>query len=332
MRDKEFALMLRRKVTRRTAIAAAGMMAFADQTSAQNIFPRTITIVCPTAAGGGSDIIARTVAPYLSTSLKQPVVIDNKVGAGGIIAATAVAHAQPDGCTWLLGSSATHGANSSLYKSMSYDPIRDFAPIGLMGSFLFGVVAHPSVPANSMEELVAYAKSNPGKLSYAGVSSTSIVMTETMLRGVGVDIVKIPYKSAALAIPDLIAGRISMAVMDLATASQLIQDGKLRLLGLTSPKRSRLYPQTPTIAESVVPGFAVESWIGMFAPAQTSQIQVETVNAALISALEKPDVQSQLARLSFDIRTDTLKAFRDFVPREIDKFTKLVRAAGIEAT
>jgi len=230
-----------------------------------------------------------------------------------------------------VGSSATHGANPSLYKTLQYDPIRDFVPVVPIGSFLFGVVAHPSVPASSIKELVAYAKANPGKLSYAGVSSTSIVMTETLLRGADIDILKVPHRSAAIAMPDLVSGRISLAVLDLATGGAFVRDGRLKALAITSRERSTLFPDLPTIGESVVPGFAVESWIGLFAPAKSPEALVERMNAAVRAALARPEVSTKLAGLSFDIRTSGVQEFRDFVPKEIEKFTRLVRAAGIQA-
>jgi len=320
-------------ISRRQLMVAAGAAAVAvgSARAQQPAFTKPITLVVPTAAGGGSDTVARTLAPHLSAALGQPVVVEVKLGAGGSIAASAVARAPADGHTYLVGSSATHGANPSLYKSLPYDPIRDFVPVVPIGSFLFGLLVHPSVPANTIKELVAYAKANPGKLSYAGVSSTSIVMTETMLRGANIDVLKVPHRSAAIAMPDLVTGRISMAVLDLATGGPFAKDGRLRALAITSRERSPLFPDLPTIGESIVPGFAVESWIGLFAPAATPMPLVERVNAAVRAALAKPEVAARLASLSFDIRTSSASEFREFVPKEIDKFTKLVRAAGIDA-
>lgn len=320
--------------TRRQLVLAAGGAVAATlgaPAMAQTGFTRPITLVVPTAAGGGSDTVARTLAPHLSAALGQPVVIETKLGAGGSIAAAAVARAPADGHTLLVGSSATHGANSSLYKSLAYDPVKDFAPVAPIGSFLFGLVVHPAVPAANIRELVAYAKANPGKLTYAGVSSTSIVMTETLLRGAGIDVLKVPHRSAAIAMPDLIAGRISMAVLDLATGGPFVREGRLRALAITSRERSPLFPDLPTIGESVVPGFAIESWIGLFAPAQTPAPLVERVNAAVRAALALPDVNARLAALSFDTRSAGVQEFREFVPKEIEKFGRLVRAAGIEA-
>lgn len=319
---------------RQFLLSAAAGVAAATLHSAraqQPGFTKPITLIVPTAAGGGSDTVARTLAPHLSTALGQPVVVEVKLGAGGSIAASAVARAPADGHTYLVGSSATHGANPSLFKSLPYDPIRDFIPVVPIGSFLFGLLVHPAVPANTIKELVAYARANPGKLSYAGVSSTSIVMTETMLRGANIDILKVPHRSAAIAMPDLVTGRISMAVLDLATGTPFVKDGRLKALAITSRERSALFPDLPTIGESIVPDFAVESWIGLFAPAGSPMPLVERVNAAVRAALAKPEVASRLASLSFDIRTSSVADFRDFVPKEIEKFTKLVRAAGIDA-
>jgi len=317
--------------SRRRLIAGAAALAFAPLAShAQSAFSKQITWVIPSAAGGGSDAVARALAPLVSASLGQPIVIENKLGAGGSIAATAVARAPADGHTFLLGSSATHGSNPSLFKTLQYDPIKDFVPVAAMGSFLFGLVVNPEVPAQNVKELVAYAKANPGKLSYAGVSSTSIVMTETFLRGANIDVLKVPHKSAALALPDLIAGRISMAVLDLATAGPMIQDKKLRLLAITSAERSSAAQDVPTIAEAAVPGFEVESWIGLFAPARTPAAPVDQMNAAVRSALSRPEIRARFNTMGFDIRQGTVDSFRAFVPREIDKFTRLVKAAGIQ--
>jgi tripartite-type tricarboxylate transporter receptor subunit TctC len=311
-------------------IAAAALGAPSARAEGEG-FTRPITLVVPTAAGGGSDTVARALGPHLTAALGQPVVVENRVGAGGSIAAAAVARAPADGHTLLVGSSATHGANPSLYKSLAYDPIRDFAPVVPIGSFLFGLVGHPSVPASNIQEMVAYAKAHPGKLTYAGVSSTSIVMSETLMRGAGIDVLKVPHRSATLAMPDLVAGRISLAILDLATGGPFVRDGRLKALAITSRERSPLYPNLPTISETVVPGFAVESWIGLFAPARSPEALVERMNAAVRAALGKPDVKAMLASLAFDMRSSSVQEFRAFVPREIDKFTRLVHAAGIEA-
>lgn len=322
-----------RAVARSNILIATGValaLGVGSAAHAQQPFTRSITLIVPTAAGGGSDTIARALAPHISQAVGQPVVVENRLGAGGSIAAVAVARAQANGHVLLVGSSATHGANPSLFKALNYDPIRDFEPVVPIGSFLFGVVAHPGVPGKNLQELVAYAKANPGKLTYAGVSSTSIVMTETMLRGAGVDILKVPHKSASLALPDLVAGRISMAVLDLATGAPLVRDGKLRLLGITSRERSPLFAETPTIAESVVPGFEVESWIGLFAPAGSPPATIDRMNAVVRAALALPEIAARFGALAFDIRSGSVADFRAFVPREIEKYGKLVRAAGIE--
>ncbi|MDB5874511.1 MAG: tripartite tricarboxylate transporter substrate binding protein [Ramlibacter sp.] len=319
---------LRRSILRALVGFAFALPLFA---LAQGYPSRPIAMVIPSAAGGGSDAVARVLGTHLTAVFGQPITMENKLGAGGAIAAAAVSHTAPDGYTLLMGSNATHGANPSLFKNLPYDPVRDFTPVALVGSFLFAVVVHPDVPARTMKELVAYAKANPGKLSYAGVSSTSIVMTETLLRGTGIDILQVPYKSAALALPDIMSGRVSMAVMDLATAGQFVQQGKMRALAITSRERSAVFPEIPTIAETVLPGFEIESWIGLFAPAGTPQPIVDRLNAEVRVILAKPEVKTRLGALAFDVRSASVKEFQELVPREIDKFRKLVKAAGIEA-
>ena len=290
-----------------------------------------ITIVVPFAAGSGSDTAARVIGQRISQSLGQPVVVENKVGATGVIASTFVARAKPDGYTLLLGTNSTHGANSALYKALAYDPIKDFAPIAPIGDFAYFLVIDPKLPVKSVQELVAYGKGNPGKLSYAGGSSTSIVMAETFARGTGLDILKVAYRSNPTALTDVMAGRVSIMFVDVSTAVGMVNDGTLRALATTAIARSQLRADLPTIDETAVKGFDLVSWTGLFAPAGTPHPILNQLNAAVTAITAQAEVKAQFANLGVEARPAPVNTFTALVAAEVAKWTELVKKAGIEA-
>jgi tripartite-type tricarboxylate transporter receptor subunit TctC len=291
---------------------------------------RAITIVVPFAAGSGSDTAARVIGQRLSVKFGQPVVVENKIGATGAIASGFVARAKPDGYTLLLGTNSTHGSNSALYKSLTYDPIKDFEPIAHTGDFGYFLVIDPKLPIKSVADLVAYGKSNPGKLSYAGGSSTSIVMAETFAQGTGLDILRVPYRSNPTAITDVMSGRVSMMFVDISTAVAMVKEGNLRAIAVTSAARSTLHPDLPTIDETAIKGFDLASWTGLFAPAGTPPSVLEKLNGEVGAIIGAADVKAQFGGLGIEPKPKTLNAFKPFVTDEVAKWIDLVRQAKIE--
>jgi tripartite-type tricarboxylate transporter receptor subunit TctC len=305
-------------------------LSVATAAAAQDYPARFITVVVPFAAGSGSDTAARVVGQYLGPRLGQSIVVENRVGATGVIASTYVARARPDGYTLLLGTNSTHGSNSALYKTLSYDPVKDFAGIADTGVFNYFLVVNPGLPATSVAELVAYGKANPGKLSYAAGSSTSIVMAESFARDTGIGVLKVPYRSNPPALTDVIAGRVSMMFVDVSSAVSFVKAGRLRALAVTTEARSPLYPDLPTISETAVKGFNLASWTGLFAPAGTPAPVVEKLNREVNAVLAMPEVKERLASLGIEPDPMTAAGFTAYARQEVAKWSQLVKQAGIE--
>lgn len=312
------------------ALMLTAAIAFAAGAHAQDYPSRNITLVVPFAAGSGSDTAARVIGQHLSEKLKQGVVIENRVGVTGALAAAHVAKAAPDGYTLLLGTNSTHGSNSALYKNQTYDPVKDFAPVSHTGDFGYFLVVDPVLPVKSVGDLVAYGKANPGKLSYGAGSSTSIVMAETFSRGVGVELLKVPYRSNPPALTDVMGGRVSLMFVDISSSISLVADGKLRALAVTSRERSALKPDMPTIDETALKGFDLASWTGLFAPAGTPAPIVERLNAEVNAILSRPDIKEQFAKIGIEPKPKSVADFKPFVAAEVAKWVELVKLAGIQ--
>ncbi len=249
------------------ALISAGLVSAAP---AQTAYPnRTITLVLPFAAGSGTDTTTRIISQHLSAALGVGIVIDNKPGANGMIAATYVARAAPDGYTLFVTTNTTHSANPFLLKTLTYDPVKDFTPIARTGDLPFMLVINPELPVKSVAELVAYGKANPGKLTYASGSSSSIVSGATFAHNAGIDMLHVPYKSSPPALNDVIGGRISMIFIDVLTGLPHVKGNALRALAVTTKERSPLLPELPSMQEAGVPDFDISSWQGYFAPANT---------------------------------------------------------------
>jgi tripartite-type tricarboxylate transporter receptor subunit TctC len=318
-------------VLRRIAAALLALASFFPSIVRAETYPsKFVTIIVPFAAGSGSDTAARIIGQYLGQRLGQSFVVENRVGATGAIASTAVARAQPDGYTLLLGTNSTHGSNSALYKKITYDPIKDFTPIAHTGVFSYFLVVNPSLPIKSVEDLINNGKANPGKLTYAGGSSTSIVMAETFAQGTGVKLLKIPYRSNPPALTDVMAGRVSMMFADMSSAISFVKAGSLRAIAVTTAQRSQLAPELPTIDETAVKGFDLASWTGLFAPAGTPKPIVDKLNAEVNAVMALPEVKERLASLGIEPSPLSAEAFADFTKQEVEKWTRLVKAAGIE--
>lgn len=298
---------------------------------AQEFPTKPITIVVPFGAGSGTDTISRLIGQQLGVALGQSVVIENKAGASGSIAASYVARQPADGHTLLMATNSTHSANPSLIRNLPYDPVKDFAPVARAGSYIFVLAVNKDVPAKSLQELIAYAKANPGKLSYASGNTTGIVAGETFKRWAGIDLLHVPYKSTPQAVTDVLSGRVSMIVIDLTTGLTHIQAGGLRALAVTTKQRSALLPDLPTLHESGVSNYDITSWAGLFAPAATPKPVVARLNAEMQKVIAHPEVKAKLAAAGFEAFSGPPESLGQFVLEQIALWSKLIKDSGIEA-
>jgi tripartite-type tricarboxylate transporter receptor subunit TctC len=314
-------------------IASLIAATFATPTRAQDYPVRPVTLIVPYAAGGGNDVMARIVADKMGAALGQPIVVENRGGAGGSIATRAVAHAAPDGYTLGLGGTGTLAIDPSLYPNVGYDPRKDFAPIGLIATSALVVLVNPSVPAKTIPELIALAKQEPGKLTYAsaGVGSGIHLGAELFATMAGVKLTHIPYKGSAPALTDLIGGHVSIYFSSLPPAIGLVQDGKVRALAVTGPERSKIFPDLPTVAEAALPGYAAVLHYGIVAPARTPKPVVDKLAAALRVAIASPDVASKIAADGAEVMGMTPEQYAADIDREEAKWSEVVRRSGAKA-
>jgi tripartite-type tricarboxylate transporter receptor subunit TctC len=318
------------KRTWRLAALPAMLALMSDPALAQSYPTRNITLVLPFAAGSGTDTTTRIISQHLSAALGVGIVIDNKPGANGMIAATYVARAAPDGYTLFVTTNTTHSANPYLLKTLTYDPVKDFTPVARTGDLPFMLVVHPDVPAKSVGELVAYAKANPGKLTYASGSSSAIVSGATFAHNAGIDLLHVPYKSSPPALNDVIGGRITMMFTDVLTGLPHVNGGALRALAVTTKDRSPLMPNLPSMQEAGVPDFDITSWQGYFGPAGLPKEVVTRLNAEIRKIVEDPEIKAKLATLGMDAFSGTPEELGTFVKDQLVLWEKLVTNAGIE--
>src|SRR6266849_7061919 len=278
----------------RATIRALVLLCAATAAWAQTYPAKPIRIVVGFPPGGGNDIIARLVGAKMQENWGQPVVIDNKPGANSIIAAEFVAKSAADGYTLLVNGTGGMSVNPVLYTKLPYDSLKDFVPLSMVGSFPLVLVVHPSVPANSVRELIAYAKANPGKLNYSSGSTAFQVASEMFKQMTGADIKHIPYKGSAASIAAVMAGDVQMTIVDTPPLVPQIKGGKVKALAVTSAKRAAAMSELPTIAESGVPGYEMVLWIGVFAPAGTPRDVAEKLNAAVVRVVKLPEVRETL--------------------------------------
>ena len=282
--------------------------------------------------GGPSDILARSLAGKLAAPLGQPVVVENRPGAGGNLAAEIVAKSPPDGNTWLLGNNSILATNHALYSHLGYDPLKDFAPVALVAIQPNILVVHPSVPATSVPELIAYARKNPGKLNYAssGAGAAAHLAGELFKAMTGVEMVHVPYKGAQPALTDVIAGQCQLMFATSASVIPYIKAARVRALAVTTAQRSPSVPDLPTVAE-FVPGFEAITWHGVVVPAQTPAVTVARLNAAINGALQQADLHDRLQKLGAETSPGSPQDFAAYIAREIPKWTKVVRDSGAKA-
>ena len=307
---------------------------FAAGAAAQSAFPaKPIRFVVPFPAGGPLDIVARAIGQELNKSWAQPVIIDNRPGAGGNIGADAVAKAAPDGHTILMGAVSTHAINPTLYSKLPYDPIRDFAPVTLVTSVPNVLVVHPSVPARTVKDLISIARARPGQLNFASGSTGSAghLAGELFKAMAGVDMVHIPYKGAAPAVVDLLAGHVSLMFDNMSSALPNIKAGRVRAIAVTTLTRSPMLPALPTISESGLRGFDISTWFGVFAPGATPPAIVARLNAEIVRALGTPEMRERLAALGAEPVGNKPEEFAAFIREEIPKYAKVIKASGAKA-
>jgi tripartite-type tricarboxylate transporter receptor subunit TctC len=314
-------------------LIAALLLFFSLGALAQDYPSRRVQIIVPYTAGGSSDYVARTVAAKIQGPLKQPVVVENRPGANAHLGTEYVAKSAPDGYTLLLAGMTTHAAAPALYRKLAYDPVKDFAPITNCIDSPIAVVAHPSVPAGSLQELVAFAKANPGKLNYgsAGVGNTLHLAGEVFRSVTGVDIVHVPYKGASQALGDLLGGRIQLMFDLPQTPLSNIQAGKLKALAVTGNQRLAILPNVPTAAEAALPTFRFSTWIGLVAPAGTPAPVVQRLHKEIVAALSQADVKEAFAQRGMVVApSESPDAYARFIRAEIDRLGQVIRGANIE--
>lgn len=328
-------LLFRTRIAAVLATGAALTLALAAAPAlAQKDFPnKPILMVVTYPPGGPTDAMARTLAAALKTSLGQPVVVENRAGAGGNIGAELVARAEPDGYTLMFGTSAPLAINVSLYRKINYDPVKSFAPVIQIGHLPNVLVVNPSVPAHNVGELIAYAKANPGKLTYAssGNGASSHLAGVLFNNLAGTDLRHIPYKGTGPALNDLLGGQVSMTFTDVLTAQPFVKSGKLRALGVTTRERSQALPDVPTVAEQGVAGFDVSVFFGVVAPAGTPADVIARLNAAFADALRQPDVRKTLQAQGLEFAPSTRpEQLGSFVKAEVSKWRTVVQKSGAQ--
>jgi tripartite-type tricarboxylate transporter receptor subunit TctC len=291
---------------------------------------KPITLMIGFAPGGPSDVMARIITKKMEQILKQPMVIENRAGAGGSIAGTAVARAAPDGYTVLLATGSLLAINVSLYKNLGYDPEKDFEPITMVGTQTNVLYTHPTLPAQTLGELITYAKANPGKLSFgSGGNGTPAHLAGEMLKiEAKIDMTHVPFRGTGPALQAVIGGHVPMAFNPPPPLLPHIQNGTIRAIAVTTLKRTAALPDVPTIAERGFPGFDATTWHGLVAPAGTPKDVVATLNRAAVAALNDAEVRKALTDLGVDVAADTPEEFRAYIKSEIPKWAAIVKASG----
>src|SRR5262245_7045514 len=311
-------------------IAAAAAVSVSSGLRA-DIYPsKPITLIAVFGPGSASDTICRVIAQPLSIALKESVIVENRPGANGALAALYASRSAPDGYTLLMATNSPLSAAPFLMKNLSYDPVKDFTAVTRVGSFTLMLVIDPNLRIQTVKELIEYAKANPGKLSFASANTSGIVAGETLAHWAEIDLLHVPYKSSPPAIQDVLAGRVSMMFTDLTTGLPHVRSGALRALAVTRLQRSPLFPELPTLDEAGVTGFDMDSWAGIVAPAQTPPAIVTQLNRELRKIIDDPDVKSKLGNVGFEAFSSSPKEFEGFVTVQLGKWGKMVKDAGIQ--
>jgi len=316
----------------KTGLGAVLLMA-AALTHAQSFPVKPVRVITPFTAGSAIDTLARVVGQKLGDTWGQQVVIDNRIGANGIIGTEAAAKAPPDGYTVYLGNISTLAVNPHLYLKLPYDALRDFAPVTLAATIPVVLVVHPSLPVKSVRELIPLAKAHPGQLNYAsgGTGSAQHLPMEMLRVETGINIVHVPYKGLGPAFSDVLGGQVPMMFTGVSNVVPYMKTGRLRVLAIGSPKRSATLPDVPTVAEAGVPGFDFDSWTGYLVPVGTPRELIVKLHADITRTLAASEVRDKLVTLGFDLVGGTPEAFATLIRNDIARFGKLIKAAGIKA-
>ena len=315
----------------RFLIGIGGVAAAAHVGVAAGEYPdKTITFVVPFAAGSATDQLARALGQEITAQTKQAVVVDNKAGANGFIGAGFVAKAAPDGYTVFITTNTTHAANEHLFKSIPYDPVKDFAPVTALARGGQILIVNPTVPTKSVQELIAYAKANPGKVSFGWGSSSSRIAGEMFQQMAGVKLLSVPYKSNPQAVTDLLGGQITMMITDVATGLPQVQGGKVRALGVSSLNRVPLVPDVPTISEAGLKGYEMSFWFAAYVPAKTPPAVIARLHDLLVNAVKGPAAKQFFQSTGIEPFTSTPEELAKFQHDESQKWARIIKAAGIE--
>ena len=315
----------------RTLVVATLTAVLAAPLSAAAQFPgKPVRVMVPFPAGSSTDTVTRILANSVSQSVGQPLIVENKAGADGAIAASEVAKAAADGYTLLMATNSPMSAVPAMKKVPPYDPVADFTPITDVGRYTFFILLHPSVPARTLAELIGYARANPGKLNYASGNTTGIVSSAFFSSQAKIDMVHVPYKGEPQAITDLVAGRVQFMFCSSSTSITHIREGKLRALVTTLPKRSTLLPEVPTIAEAGMPQFSIISWAGLFGPPRMPREVVAQLNREFVAAMGRTDVQAAMERQAFALSPSSPEQLAAFVKEQMESYRRSLRSAGVE--
>jgi tripartite-type tricarboxylate transporter receptor subunit TctC len=318
---------------RNTAVCLIAGLASGQSALAQTYPVKPIRVIIAQAPGSATDVVARTLAGKLQEGLGQPLVIDARPGAGGTLGTDIAAKAPPDGYHLMMANNSTHGSNPALYAKLPYDVVKDFAPIIFAAATPYVLSAHPSMPVTNLKQLIALAKTRPGQINYAsaGNGSTHQLSGELLKTMAGIDMVHVPYKGTPPAIAALLSGEVSLMFATVTGIQPHVKTGRVKALGISTPKRSEIMPGVPTIAESGLPGFEMLSWMGLVAPAATPRAVITRVNAEAAKVIAMPEIKSALAVQGLESRGGTPEQFGDYIRGEIAKITKIAKAAGVKA-
>jgi tripartite-type tricarboxylate transporter receptor subunit TctC len=311
------------------ALAAIAAVLSGSALYADNFPSRPVTFTAVFGPGSASDTICRIIADPLGQALKQPVIVEDRPGADGALAALYVHHQPADGYSLLMATNSPLSADPFLLKDIAYDAEKDFAPVTRVGSFTLMLVVNPDLPIHSMKELVAYAKANPGKLSYASGNTAGVVGGKTLANYAGVDMLHVPYKSSPPAIEDVIAGRVSMMFADFTVAMPHVSANQVRALAVTRIKRSALFPDLPTLDEAGIKGFNLDAWAGLVAPAGTPPDVIAKLNGALRKIIDSPEVQAKFKNVGFEGFSSTPEELGNFIKVQLGEWGKMVKDAGL---
>jgi tripartite-type tricarboxylate transporter receptor subunit TctC len=311
--------------------SALAVLVLSTSALGQGYLTQPVKVVVPTGPGSIADTVTRLISQGLTTHLGQPFIVENKVGANGIVGADAVAKAAADGTTLIVGNVSTHAINAALYAKLPYDPVEDFSPVSLVGFVPYVLVVANGVPVKTPAELVAHAKSQPGKLTYATGSAPSIVAMEMLKRAAGIDVLQINYKTVPQGLADVIAGRIDMIVADTGVAIPQIKNGKVRAVVAMTSERSPLLPGVPSLPEAGLPKLDVIGWWGWYAPAGTPQAAISRIHQALVKVTAQEDLRKRVSEFGAELRGGSPAELTAFTREQSAMYARIIKEAGIKA-